>query len=140
MINRFYFESDPLRPTRRWLSFIVMRGKMECKKLVRTLTNILIFSLIVSSITLRADETQKHNYKPEQGYVPNEETAIKIAVAVWIPIYGKEQIEGEKPYKAVLKGGIWYVTGSLPEGWIGGVAEAEIAKDDGRILRISHGE
>ncbi|MFH1061494.1 MAG: NTF2 fold immunity protein [Candidatus Omnitrophota bacterium] len=28
----------------------------------------------------------------------------------------------------------------LPEGWIGGVAEAEIAKDDGRIIRISHGK
>jgi hypothetical protein len=86
-----------------------------------------------------AEEKQEHNYKPEEGYVPDAETAIKIAVAVWLPIYGKEQIESEKPYSASLEDGIWYVTGSLPEG-PGGVAEAEIAKENGCVLRISHGE
>ncbi|PIS47402.1 MAG: hypothetical protein COT17_03605 [Elusimicrobia bacterium CG08_land_8_20_14_0_20_51_18] len=81
-----------------------------------------------------------HNYKPKDGCVPNEEAAVKIAVAVWIPIYGEEQIEKEKPYKATLKNGIWHVNGSLPEVMVGGVAEAEISKEDGRILRISHGK
>ena len=80
------------------------------------------------------------NYKPKEGYVPDKETAIAIAVAVWKPIYGKEKIENEKPYKASLKNGVWTVTGSLPEGWKGGVAEAEIAKDDGKIIRIIHGK
>ncbi|OFW86393.1 MAG: hypothetical protein A2794_01455 [Alphaproteobacteria bacterium RIFCSPHIGHO2_01_FULL_40_8] len=88
----------------------------------------------------KSEAKKKHNYKPQEGYVPDEETAIKIAVAVWIPIYGKDEIEKEKPYKATLKDGIWHVTGFLPEGWLGGVAEAEIAKDDGRIIRISHGK
>lgn len=113
---------------------------MKYRRLILFFVNVLIISIIVSSITLCADGAQKHNYKPEQGYVPNEETAITIAVAVWTPIYGGKQIESEKPYKAILKDGIWYVTGSLPEGSLGGVAEAEIAKDDGRILRISHGK
>ena len=72
--------------------------------------------------------------------VPDQETAIRIAVAVWTPIYGKKQIESEKPYKATLKNEVWYITGSLPEGWLGGVAEAEIAKDDGCIIRVSHGK
>ncbi len=80
------------------------------------------------------------NYKPKDGYVPDEQTAIAIAVAVWKPIYGKDKIEGEKPFKAQLKNGIWTVTGSLPEGFDGGVAEADIAKDDGRILRVIHGK
>ena len=82
----------------------------------------------------------KHNYKPKDGYVPDEKTAIRIAVAVWIPIYGEKQIEGEKPYHAKLDKGIWTVEGSLPEYTLGGVALAEIAKDDGRILRVSHGQ
>ena len=82
----------------------------------------------------------QHNYKPKDGYVPNAETAIKIAVAVWIPIYGQVQIDGEKPYKARLEKGVWYVDGSLPEGYIGGVATAEIQKDDGKIIRVSHGK
>lgn len=77
-------------------------------------------------------------YKPESGYVPDATTAIAIAVAAWIPIYGKKQIDGEKPYNAVLKDGVWTVSGSLPKGWVGGTAEALISQDDGRILRITH--
>lgn len=85
-------------------------------------------------------EPPKHDYKPPQGYVPEAETAIKIAVAVWEPIYGKDQIAHEKPYTEVLLNGIWTVQGSLPEGFVGGVAIAEIAKADGRVIRISHGQ
>ena len=82
----------------------------------------------------------KHNYKPDGGYVPDAATAIAIAVAVWNPIYGEEQIDREKPFTARLESGVWTVSGSLPKGMLGGVAEAEIAKDDGRILRVSHGK
>ena len=101
---------------------------------------VLLLLLFVPSGILFGQETKQHNYRPAAGYVPNEETAIKIAVAVWSPIYGKGEIEKEKPYKAVLRDGIWYVSGSLPADYVGGVAEAEIAKEDGRILRISHGK
>ncbi len=81
----------------------------------------------------------KPNYEPKDGYVPDEETAIAIAVAVWNPIYGKENIDAEKPFHANLKNGIWTVTGSLPKGFDkGGTAIAEISKEDGRILRIIH--
>ena len=82
----------------------------------------------------------KHNYKPPCGYVPDETTAIAIAVAALNPIYGADKIAKEKPYKAELKGNIWIVTGSLPEGYAGGVAVAEISKSDGAIFRISHGK
>ena len=80
--------------------------------------------------------------KPETnfGYVPDEKAAIEIAVKAWIPIYGKENIENEKPYHANLKNGIWRVTGSLPENFDGGVAEATISQKDGRILKIIHGQ
>jgi hypothetical protein len=99
-----------------------------------------VLSTIVVSVGVHAEEGVMHNYKPAVGYVPDKETAIAIAVAVWNPIYGKVNIEKKKPFKATLKGGIWYVTGSLPFGWAGGVPEAEISKDDGRILRVSHGK
>jgi len=83
---------------------------------------------------------KEHNVKPVEGYVPDEATAINIAIAIWIPIYGKDHIEKKKPYHAVLKNGIWYVYGSLPSGWRGGVPEAEIIKRNGKIIRISHGK
>lgn len=108
---------------------------------MRKRRNLLIFGLTVAlTITTIVIAEDKHNYKPKKGYVPDEKTAIRIAVAVWIPIYGEKQIEEEKPYHANLDNGVWTVMGSLPENSVGGVAEAEIAKDNGCILRVSHGK
>lgn len=87
-----------------------------------------------------ADGSARHSYLPPGGYVPDAKTAIRIAVAVWSPIYGEKKIQNEKPFHATLKKGVWTVEGSLPKGWAGGVAEADIAKRDGRILRVSHGK
>jgi len=39
-------------------------------------------------------------YKPRSGYVPDSASAIQIGEAVLIPIYGKKQIESEKPFTA----------------------------------------
>ena len=83
---------------------------------------------------------KKITFKPKEGYVPNAETAIKIALAVWAPIYGADKIEKEKHFQATLSNGIWTVTGTLPTGMVGGVAEIDIAKDDARILRVIHGK
>ena len=92
------------------------------------------------SAAVGAGEIPEHSFKPEGGYVPDAKTAIAIAVAVWGPIYGDDKIAAEQPYHARLNGNVWVVEGSLPEGWRGGVAVAEIAKDDGRVLRVSHGK
>jgi hypothetical protein len=80
------------------------------------------------------------NYRPHEGYVPDAETAIRIAEAVWLPIYGKKQIESERPFVAELSGDVWTVTGSLPDGWVGGTAEIDLRKSDGTILRVIHGK
>jgi hypothetical protein len=85
-------------------------------------------------------KTAEHEIKPIDDYVPDADTAIKIAVAAWEPIYGMDQIAGEKPYRAHLANGVWIVEGSLPDGWRGGVAFAEIVKRDGRVLRVNHGK
>jgi hypothetical protein len=86
----------------------------------------------------RAPE-RPHSYVPAAGFVPDSLTAVRIAVAVWTPIYGHAVIDREQPYRAELHGGVWRVVGSLKRG-PGGVALAEIAKRDGRILRVSHGK
>jgi hypothetical protein len=81
-----------------------------------------------------------HSFKPLAGVVPDKATAIKIAEAVWIPIYGGKELEREKPFHAELTGTVWQVSGTLPPDTKGGTAVAEISKIDGRILRISHGK
>jgi hypothetical protein len=77
-------------------------------------------------------------YRPKDGMVPDAKTAIAIAIAVWSPVYGEKEIASEKPYNAVLNNGQWTVTGSLPNGWVGGVATAVISKTDGRVVKIYH--
>jgi hypothetical protein len=98
-----------------------------------------IAGLVLACGLLFAAE-QQHSYKPKEGFVPDEKTAIAIAVAVWSPIYGEKALKKEKPFEAVLKDGVWHIKGTLPAGYKGGVAEAEISKEDARILRISHGK
>lgn len=102
----------------------------------------LAIALLFTPFIVSAQE--KHSYKPKDGYVSDEITAIKIAEAVLTPIYGEKVINEEKPFKTELKDGVWIVEGTLhcPEGQrcIGGVVVIEISKDDGKILRVSHGK
>ena len=79
------------------------------------------------------------SYVPSGGYVADDKTAVKIAEAVLIPIYG-ESIYREKPFIAELRNDVWTVTGTIHEKSIGGVAVMDIAKKDGRILRVIHGK
>src|ERR1700691_5039173 len=56
---------------------------------------------------------QAQSYAPKDGFVPDPKTAVKIAEAVLIPVYGEKQIESEQPFKAVLENGVWTVDGTL---------------------------
>ncbi len=78
-------------------------------------------------------------YIPKEGFVPNDTTAIKIAEAVWVAIYG-EDVYKKKPYKVKLKNGIWIVEGTLPRNYQGGVPYILIQKKDGKILKVMHGK
>jgi hypothetical protein len=102
-----------------------------------------LFILFATSVVALAAPEDK--FQPKGGFVPDADTAIKIAVAVWSPIYGAEHIAGEKPYHATLKDGVWTVEGSLPESKygdiiLGGVALARISQKDGCILEVIHGQ
>lgn len=85
-----------------------------------------------------------HSYTPPGGFVPDARTAVRIAEAVLMPIYGKRVIAGERPFRATFANGVWTVLGTLQcakgESCIGGVAVVEISRSDARILRVSHGK
>jgi len=49
-------------------------------------------------------------------------------------------IESQKPFTATLTGEIWVVTGAMPVNGVGGVAEINISKRTGKILRVVHGK
>ena len=101
----------------------------------------LMFGLVtLAAVFAFAAATLAPGFKPKDGFVPDARTAVKIAVAVWEPIYGEQKIAEEKPFQTHLANGVWTVTGSLPADVQGGVALIEIAKNDGRILKVIHGQ
>jgi NTF2 fold immunity protein of polymorphic toxin system component len=84
---------------------------------------------------------------PKRVYVPDSATAVKIAEAVLIPVYGKKHIESEEPFHAKLENDVWTVSGTLrcPDGkgsttsqCNGGVAVVQLSKVDARILSMIH--
>ena len=101
-------------------------------------------TLFLSALPLSA----KSDSTPRPGLVPDEATAIAIARAVLIPIYGAKQIRSEEPLTARRNGDIWVVTGTLcpnykaPEGLpqfcVGGTAELKLSVKDGRVLHVTH--
>jgi hypothetical protein len=83
--------------------------------------------------------TMKEQYLSNMDYVPDAETAIKIAEAIWLPIYG-EKIYENKPFIAKLKNSnVWIVEGTLKD-TKGGVPYIEIQKKDCKILKVYHGK
>ena len=80
--------------------------------------------------------------------VQDEATAVRIAERALAKIYGKRQIESEKPFSGSLAEGVWHVTGTLRckdehrkviiGACVGGVAMADIRQSDGRVLKTGH--
>lgn len=74
-----------------------------------------------------------------RDYVPDAETAVKVAEAIWLPIYGGK-IYDNKPFVATLKdSSVWIVEGTL-KSTKGGVPYIEIQKSDCKILKVFHGK
>lgn len=102
-------------------------------------------ALVLLAMTIVAAYSQSQplsSYKPKDGFVPNAETAAKIAEAVLIPVYGEKQILSERPFKATLQGNVWTVEGTLHCGegkrCNGGTAVVKISKDTSQILHMIH--
>jgi hypothetical protein len=102
---------------------------------------VLGFSLSIVTLALG------QNYQPKEGYVPDSTTAVKIAEAVLVPVYGKKRIDSEQPFTAQLKDDVWTVSGTLrcPDGkggittqCDGGVAVVQISKADAHVVSMTH--
>jgi hypothetical protein len=77
---------------------------------------------------------------PAHGFIPDEQTAIKVGEAILSPIYGENQIRHEEPFHAILSAGVWTVSGSLPPNSDGGVAVIRLDKKTGAVISYIHGK
>jgi hypothetical protein len=88
---------------------------------------------------VRTVKIDRHrNVLKQKEAVPDQDTAVRLALAVWEPIYGKDHIKRQEPYKAVRIEDCWYVAGSLPREGRGGIAYAVIRVMDGKFLNVDH--
>ena len=80
---------------------------------------------------------------PKNGFVPDKATAVKVAEAILVPIYGADILK-QRPFKAGFYADRWIVEGTFPvskgRNPLGGVAVIEIHKTTGEILRVTHGK
>lgn len=102
--------------------------------------------MVLALATLALGQNRQSNAQkgPANGYVPDATTAVKIAEAVLIPVYGEKRIEAERPFHATLEGYVWNVESTLycPDGTTsipthmckGGTALVRLSKTDARIL------
>jgi hypothetical protein len=81
-------------------------------------------------------------YKPADGFVPDEKTAIRVAEAVLMPVYGENHIIDQRPFHGRLAEGVWTISGTLhcpTEPYcVGGTAVVKISKKTGEILDMIH--
>ena len=86
-------------------------------------------------------EAIKNKAKPfYDTLIKTKETAIAMAEPILFDIYGKKEIINERPYECYLIDGYWYISGTLPKGWQGGVFEIIINAKDGQVIKLIHGK
>lgn len=107
-------------------------------KFMKILISITSMVVLVISLNLFGKDNNQ-SYIPPNGFIPNEETAARVAEAILIPIYGKERIQKQKPLKAKLNSNeVWEITGTLNKSMIGGTVYAEIRKSDCKVIYVTH--
>jgi hypothetical protein len=105
---------------------------------------VLFFMFPATAQQQQTAKLDKKGNRPPSGYVPDAATAVKIAEAVLIPVYGEQKIVSERPFKATLDGDVWTVAGTLYCGdgksgmCPGGTATVKLSKDDARVLFMIH--
>jgi hypothetical protein len=87
---------------------------------------------------VRHEIRSSQSFIPRGGYVPDAKTAIAIAYAVALPIYGKKAVDAEKPLRTELKDGNWIVLGTLHHAISGGTLIVQIDQATGKILYLNH--
>ena len=99
---------------------------------------ILLGTILCTGLTAQSERHQLSSEAKPSGYVPDEAAAIRIAEKKLIQIYGRRQIDRERPLQARNDDGVWIVHGTLPKDMVCGVAHVKIRQRDGHILEVWH--
>jgi hypothetical protein len=75
---------------------------------------------------------------PKEGFVPDKETAIKIAEVVLFRLYTEPEIIWQRPYRVKLENDVWFISGTMPHDMMGSVFKIAISKQTGAVLHLEH--
>ena len=78
--------------------------------------------------------------QPEKKKLVKVEDVIAVAETALFSIYGEANIKKQMPYKISRYKNKWYIHGTLPEGWCGGVFEIVIDAETSQIESYIHGK
>lgn len=101
---------------------------------IKHLVMLFAAALVLATPSTSMSENAAYVRVPPDGFVPDSETALKIAEVVLVRIFGQAQMDVERPFTVTLENGIWIIKGTLPPNALGGFAELHIRKKDGTIL------
>lgn len=105
-----------------------------------SVVSLILAAIMVSIKNSNFNVDDGHAYVPKNGFVPDKEMAAKIAELIAKKIYGDARIDAQQPFQAVLNGEVWKVTGTIPPNFLGGTFEVYISKENGEIIRVTHGK
>lgn len=77
----------------------------------------------------------REGYVPPEGFVPDSATAVRLAEAFLIPIFGNRRNATSRPlHPKLTKDGVWRVSNARTDSVGYGGIYIEISKRDGRVL------
>ena len=79
------------------------------------------------------------SYRPSNGFLPDQKTAIQVVKVILIPVYGEDEVKNEEPFTASLKGDIWTVKSAV-RFYPSGNTEVKLSKIDGAVLFLTHSQ
>jgi hypothetical protein len=112
---------------------------------VRLVTGALLATALMGSLgptSARAADRcgTVEGYQPNGGVVASRELAVRVAGLYLAHAYGAGVVRREMPLRAIRRGDIWFVEGTLRGGphTKGGVAQITLCRSNGRVLQMDH--
>ena len=87
-----------------------------------------------------SNHVQHNNVDNKNLIIKNSKTVVNIAEPILFDMFGKENIEKQKPYEMYLLDEYWIISGTLTTGYKGGTFLIIIDGRNAKVLKSSHGK
>ncbi len=94
-----------------------------------------------NELKIALSDTTIHNLiYPNSIIIKDKETIIKMVEPLLFATYTRENIMKQRPYKAYLVDKYWVISGTLPNGYLGGNFLIIVDATNSKIIRLTHGK